>query len=111
VEVFTEEQADAFSFDVLDATKLVPQELVPVRPIGRMVLNRNPDNFFAETEQVSYSTANVVPGIDFSNDPLLAGRSIRMSTSPWTRTLPSRTNPASSSMPSCCRTATRRPRR
>ncbi|WP_431262569.1 catalase [Roseateles chitinivorans] len=74
VQVFTEEQADAFSFDILDATKLIPEELVPVRPIGRMVLNRNPDNFFAETEQVAYCTAHVIPGIDFSNDPLLAGR-------------------------------------
>ncbi|WP_295643711.1 catalase [uncultured Methylibium sp.] len=74
VQVFTEEQAEAFSFDVLDATKLIPEEMVPVRPIGRMVLNRNPDNFFAETEQVAFCTANVVPGIDFSNDPLLAGR-------------------------------------
>ena len=73
VQVFSEEQAEAFSFDVLDATKIVPEELVPLRPIGRMVLNRNPDNFFAETEQVAFCTANVVPGIDFSNDPLLAG--------------------------------------
>jgi catalase len=63
-----------FSFDVLDATKLIPEELVPVTPVGRMVLNRNPDNFFAETEQVAFCTAHVVPGIDFSNDPLLAGR-------------------------------------
>jgi catalase len=63
-----------FSFDVLDATKLIPEELVPVRPVGRMVLNRNPDNFFAETEQVAFCTAHVVPGIDFTNDPLLAGR-------------------------------------
>ena len=74
LQVFTEEQADGFSFDILDATKIVPEELVPVRIVGRMVLNRNPDNFFAETEQVAYCTANVVPGIDFSNDPLLAGR-------------------------------------
>ncbi|MBG9387603.1 catalase [Caenimonas aquaedulcis] len=74
VQVFTEEQADQFSFDILDATKLIPEELVPVRPIGRMVLNRNPDNFFAETEQVAFCTAHVIPGIDFSNDPLLAGR-------------------------------------
>ena len=70
----TEEEADAFSFDVLDATKLIPEELVPITPIGRMTLNRNPDNFFAETEQVAFCTAHVVPGIDFSNDPLLAGR-------------------------------------
>jgi len=59
---------------VLDATKIVPEELVPLTPIGRMVLNRNPDNFFAETEQVAFCTAHIVPGIDFSNDPLLAGR-------------------------------------
>jgi catalase len=74
VQVFTEEEAEGFSFDVLDATKIVPEELVPVRPIGRMVLDRNPDNFFAETEQVAFCTAHVIPGIDFSNDPLLAGR-------------------------------------
>jgi catalase len=74
VQVFTEEQADEFSFDVLDATKLIPEELVPLRPVGKLVLNRNPDNFFAETEQVAFCTAHVVPGIDFSNDPLLAGR-------------------------------------
>ena len=74
VQLLSEEQAEGFSFDILDATKLVPEELVPVTPIGRMVLNRNPDNFFAETEQVAFCTAHVVPGIDFSNDPLLAGR-------------------------------------
>ena len=59
---------------MLDATKIVPEELVPVVPVGRLVLNRNPDNFFAETEQVAFCTAHVVPGIDFTNDPLLAGR-------------------------------------
>ena len=74
LQIFTEEQADKSSFDVLDATKIVPEELVPLLPVGRMVLNRNPDNFFAETEQVAFCTAHVVPGIDFSNDPLLAGR-------------------------------------
>ena len=74
VQVFTEEQAEKFTFDILDATKIIPEELVPVRKVGRMVLNRNPDNFFAETEQVAFCTAHVVPGIDFSNDPLLAGR-------------------------------------
>ena len=74
VQVFTEKEADGFSFDVLDATKIIPEEQVPVRPIGRMVLNRNPDNFFAETEQVAFCTAHIVPGLDFSNDPLLAGR-------------------------------------
>jgi catalase len=74
LQIFSEDQAEGFSFDVLDATKLIPEELVPVTPVGRMVLNRNPDNFFAETEQVAFCTAHVVPGIDFSNDPLLAGR-------------------------------------
>ena len=74
VQIFTEEQAEKFSFDILDATKIIPEELIPVQPVGRMVLNRNPDNFFAETEQVAFCTAHVVPGIDFSNDPLLAGR-------------------------------------
>lgn len=73
-QLFTESQAEAFSFDVLDATKLVPEELAPLTPVGKMVLNRNPDNFFAETEQVAFCTAHVVPGIDFTNDPLLAGR-------------------------------------
>jgi catalase len=73
-QIFTEEQANGFSFDVLDATKIVPEELVPVMPVGRMVLDRNPDNFFAETEQVAFGVQNLVPGIDFSNDPLLAGR-------------------------------------
>jgi catalase len=74
LQIFTEEQADGFTFDVLDATKIVPEELVPILPVGRLVLNRNPDNFFAETEQVAFCVAHVVPGIDFSNDPLLAGR-------------------------------------
>ncbi len=74
LQIFSEAQAESFSFDVLDATKLIPEELVPLTPVGRMVLNRNPDNFFAETEQVAFCTAHVVPGIDFSNDPLLAGR-------------------------------------
>jgi len=74
VQVFSEAQADSFSFDILDATKLVPEELVPLHTVGRLVLNRNPDNFFAETEQVAFCTAHVVPGIDFTNDPLLAGR-------------------------------------
>ena len=74
LQIFTEEQAENFSFDVLDATKIVPEELVPVKPVGRLVLNRNPDNFFAETEQVAFCTAHIVPGLDFSNDPLLAGR-------------------------------------
>jgi catalase len=74
VQLFTQEQADTFPFDHLDATKLVPEELVPLQVIGRLVLDRWPNNFFAETEQVAYCPANVVPGIDFSNDPLLQGR-------------------------------------
>jgi catalase len=74
VQLFTEEQASKFDFDVLDATKVVPEELVPLKKVGRLVLDRNPDNFFAETEQIAFCPANVVPGIDFSNDPLLQGR-------------------------------------
>jgi catalase len=74
VQLFTQEQADSFPFDHLDATKLIPEELVPLKVIGRMVLDRWPNNFFAETEQVAYCPANIVPGIDFSNDPLLQGR-------------------------------------
>ncbi|CAG1014037.1 catalase [Anaerolineales bacterium] len=74
VQLFTEEEAESFPFDHLDATKLIPEELVPLKVIGRMVLDRWPNNFFAETEQVAYCPANIVPGIDFSNDPLLQGR-------------------------------------
>ena len=74
VQLFTQKEADRFPFDHLDATKLIPEELVPLKVIGRMVLDRWPNNFFAETEQVAYCPANVVPGIDFSNDPLLQGR-------------------------------------
>ncbi|MBW4056005.1 MAG: catalase [Proteobacteria bacterium] len=74
VQLFTQEEADKFPFDHLDATKLIPEELVPLKVIGRMVLDRWPNNFFAETEQVAYCPGNIVPGIDFSNDPLLQGR-------------------------------------
>ncbi len=74
IQVIDEEMAAGLPYDILDSTKLIPEELVPVEIIGRMTLNRNPDNFFAETEQVAYCPANVVPGIDFSNDPLLQGR-------------------------------------
>ncbi|MBV9509312.1 MAG: catalase [Caulobacteraceae bacterium] len=74
LQTFSEADAEKFPFDVLDATKLVPEELAPLRVVGRMVLDRNPANFFAETEQVAFCAANVVPGIDFSNDPLLQGR-------------------------------------
>lgn len=74
VQIVEEEDEFKFDFDILDSTKLIPEELVPVKPIGKMVLNRNPDNYFAETEQVAYQPANIVPGIDFSDDPLLQGR-------------------------------------
>ncbi|MEZ0382546.1 catalase [Mycobacterium sp. pW045] len=74
VQLVPESDEFKFDFDLLDATKIIPEEQVPVRPVGKMVLNRNPDNFFAETEQVAFCTANVVPGIDFTNDPLLQFR-------------------------------------
>jgi catalase len=74
VQVVDESREHEFDFDLLDPTKLIPEELVPVERIGRMVLNRNPDNFFAETEQVAFHPGHIVPGIDFTNDPLLQGR-------------------------------------
>ena len=76
VQLFDEVFAQKFDFDVLDATKLIPEEILPLRIIGRMVLDRNVDNYFAETEQVAFCTRNVVPGIDFTNDPLLQGRNL-----------------------------------
>jgi len=74
LQLFDDKFADSFGFDVLDATKLIPEEEVPIRRVGRLVLNRCVDNFFAETEQVAFCTSNIVPGVDFSNDPLLQGR-------------------------------------
>jgi len=74
VQVVEEKDEDSFSFDLLDPTKIIPENVVPVRRIGRLTLNRNPDNFFAETEQVAFHPGHIVPGIDFSNDPLLQGR-------------------------------------
>jgi catalase len=74
VQMIDEEDEHAFDFDILDATKIWPEALVPLKKVGRMVLNRNPDNFFAETEQVAFHPGHVVPGIDFTNDPLLQGR-------------------------------------
>ncbi len=74
IQAFDQKFADALPFDVLDPTKIIPEEVLPIRIVGRMVLDRWPDNFFAETEQVAYCPANVVPGIDFTNDPLLQGR-------------------------------------
>lgn len=74
VQILPEEDEFKFEFDLLDPTKLIPEELVPVQIVGRMTLNRNPDNFFAETEQVAFHPGHIVPGIDFTNDPLLQGR-------------------------------------
>ena len=74
LQLFDEDFADKFDFDVLDPTKLIPEEVLQPVPVGRLVLDRMPDNFFAETEQVAFMTQNVPPGIDFSNDPLLQGR-------------------------------------
>ncbi|MGI4736379.1 MAG: catalase [Janthinobacterium lividum] len=74
VQVVEEEDERKFDFDLLDSTKIIPEDLVPVQPIGKMTLNRNVDNYFAETEQVAFCLSHIVPGIDFSNDPLLQGR-------------------------------------
>ncbi|MES2267186.1 MAG: catalase [Bacteroidota bacterium] len=74
VQIVPEEDEFKFEFDLLDSTKIIPEELVPVQRIGKMTLNRNPDNFFAETEQVAFHLGHIVPGIDFTNDPLLQGR-------------------------------------
>ncbi len=74
VQVLSQAEADALPFDILDATKIIPEEVHPLKVIGRMTLNRNPDNFFAETEQAAFLPTNIVPGIDFSDDPLLQGR-------------------------------------
>ncbi len=74
VQVIEESEAESLEFDLLDPTKLIPEETVPIRMLGKIVLNRNPDNFFAETEQVAFCPANIVPGIGFSDDPLLQGR-------------------------------------
>jgi len=74
LQIIPEEDEHKFEFDILDPTKLIPEEMVPVQRIGKMTLNRNPDNFFAETEQVAFHPGHIVPGIDFSNDPLLQGR-------------------------------------
>ena len=74
IQVVPEKDEHKFDFDLLDPTKLIPEELVPVQRIGKLTLNRNPDNFFAETEQVAFHPGHIVPGIDFTNDPLLQGR-------------------------------------
>jgi catalase len=74
LQIFDDAMAERFEFDVLDATKIIPEELVPLQMVGRMVLDRNPDNFFSETEQVAFCPSHLVPGLDFSEDPLLQGR-------------------------------------
>lgn len=74
VQIVEEEHEHSFDFDLLDATKIIPEHEVPIRIVGKLTLNRNPDNFFAETEQVAFHPGHVVPGIDFTNDPLLQGR-------------------------------------
>jgi catalase len=74
VQIVEEKDEHKFAFDLLDPTKLIPEEIVPVQRIGKLTLNRNPDNFFAETEQVAFHVGNIVPGIDFTNDPLMQGR-------------------------------------
>jgi catalase len=74
MQLFDDDFADRFAFDVLDPTKIIPEEEIPVRRVGRLVLDRMPENFFAETEQVAFCTQNIIPGIDFTNDPLLQGR-------------------------------------
>ncbi|EWY37906.1 catalase [Skermanella stibiiresistens SB22] len=74
LQLFDEDFAEKFDFDVLDSTKIIPEEILPIRVVGRLVLDRCVDNFFAETEQVAFCTQNIVPGIDFTNDPLLQGR-------------------------------------
>ena len=74
VQIVEEKDEHSFDFDLLDPTKIIPEEVVPVRRIGKLTLNRNPDNFFAETEQVAFHVGNIVPGIDFTNDPLMQGR-------------------------------------
>src|SRR6185503_4565730 len=74
VQMIDEKDEQSFDFDPLDPSKIWPESLVPLHRVGKLTLNRNPDNFFSETEQVAFCPANVVPGIDFSNDPLLQGR-------------------------------------
>jgi catalase len=74
VQAFDQKTADKLDFDILDSTKIIPEEIIPLEPIGRMVLDRNPVNFFAETEQVAFHPGHIVPGIDFTADPLLQGR-------------------------------------
>lgn len=82
LQIIPEEDEEKFDFDILDATKLIPESLVPVQIVGKMVLDRNPDNYFSETEQVAFCPGNIVPGLDFSDDPLLQGRLVLVSRYP-----------------------------
>ena len=101
LQLFDEEFAEQFDFDVLDATKIIPEEDVPVRRVGRLVLDRCVDNFFAETEQVAFCTLNIVPGIDFSNDPLLQGRNFSYLDTQLKRLGQSQLHPYSVNAPKC----------
>src|SRR6185312_3078091 len=74
IQIVEEKDAQALGVDLLDATKIIPEEIAPVQPVGKLTLNRNPTNFFAETEQVAFCVANIVPGIDFTDDPLMQAR-------------------------------------
>lgn len=85
LQIIEANQENDFDFDILDPTKLIPEELIPVQIVGKMVLNRNPTDFFAETEQVAFCTQHVVPGIDFSDDPLLQGRNFSYADTQLTR--------------------------
>jgi len=89
VQVLKESEVDKFDFDILDATKVWPEELVPVRYIGEIELNRNVDEYFPETEQVAFCTSNIVRGIDFSDDPLLQGRNFSYLDTQLNRVFPS----------------------
>ena len=93
IQVLKESEVDGFDFDILDATKVWPEELVPVQYIGEIELNRNVDEYFPETEQVAFCTSNVVPAIDFSDDPLLQGRNFSYLDTQLNRVLPLMTCP------------------
>jgi catalase len=105
VQTFDQELADTLPYDLLDATKLIPEEIVPLQVVGRMVLDRNPYNFFAESEQVAFMPTNIVSGIDFSDDPLLQGRLFSISTR-RSRASARRTSIRSPSMRRSARSAT-----
>ncbi len=99
IQAFDEDFAKRFDFDVLDATKLIPEEILPLRPVGRMVLDRNPDNFFAETEQVAYCPTHIVPGIDFTNDPTIRAKAHPLPGATETRSSPAQSTEFASRTP------------